>query len=275
MAVKRRKNGRKKSGRSAGARGLQSVGGAIFRMLPLVVLAGLVYIGFGRVKQSLFADPLLEVRTLAVSPVDVLPPEAKAALQKKWLGRNIFSVDLAQVSRDVTARPEILRAEVVRILPGTLSIRAQKRQPFACVQTQKNGEEWLISEDGMILEKLTGPTVALAKCKIQLEAFSEAKTPVPGQAFPVKGFERAVEFYRAFMRDSLAEREKITRLSLDYLGNLTFYLADGPAVKVGNRPLDLMGQFYKLAPFLDPAERKGIDYVDLQFKDVVVKRRKR
>jgi len=275
MRGRRKGTGRKKTGRRAGGRRWGAVAGIFSHTLPVLILAGLVYFGFGRVKQALVTDPLLNVRVLSISPADVLAPETKAALEKKWLGRNIFSVDLAQLSLEVMARPEVLRAEVVRILPGTLSIRAQKRLPFACLQTHTNGEGWLISEDGMILKKLTGPLSASGECKIQLEAFAASKLPSPGHYFPVKGFERAVEFYRAFMRAPLAEREKISRLSLDYLGNLTFYLAGGPAVKVGSRPLDLLSQFYKLAPFLEPAERQGIEYIDLQFKDVVVKRRKK
>ncbi len=256
--------------------GIQSVTGlmgrAILRLVPVVALGALIFIGFSKVRELLYADPALGIREIKVIPENILPASLKADLEKKWVGKNIFMADVKAVSRFLAKDPIVLRAETVKVFPSTLLIHLSQRTPFARIRFVRDGEAAIISEDGVILgvEKtwdspFEGPS---------FEAFETRwKKPVQGVPMPPKGFTRAVEFYRQFKQHPLSSHETLTRMSLDYLGNLTVTLGTGPDVKVGRHPVDMLKSLQKLNPFLDPAERSRIQYVDLQFEDVIVKKK--
>lgn len=264
----------KRSAWLAGAQTAAIVGGRIIaRLLPIVVLSLLILFGFSRVRDALYADSALEVRQIYITPAGFLPAALKNELDKQWIGTNILSADVRKVSSFLTQDPAVLRADAVKKFPSTLEVQITPRLPFARVSFVKGGPSAVISEDGVVLTLLdvhsefSGPT---------LDAFeSEWKAPVKGKWQAPKGLEQAVAFYRQFQYHPLAASEKITHMSLDYLANLTITLGTGPDVKLGRHPVELLNSFHKLDPILDPAERSKIQYVDLQFADVIVKKRMR
>ena len=272
MAKKKRKSAK----RSKLAAGVQSAFGAAGRLLlklvPAVVLGLLVLFGFFKVRDVLYADPALEIRQIRILPADALPLPLKAELEKQWLGRNIFSADVRQISRFLARDPNVFKAEAVKKFPSTLTVTITQRVPFARVRFTHDGATALISEDGMILDREEDEARAFEGPA--LDAFETSwKKPVRGALMAPKGFNQTVQFYQQFQHHPLAAHETLTRLSLDYLGDLTVTLGDGPDVKLGRRPVEMMKQLQKLDPFLDPAERPKIQYIDLQFEDVVVKRK--
>ncbi len=269
--MKRKKQNRKKSGAEGSARFLALPAKLILRIFPIALAGGIAYFGFGRVREALYADPLLDIRTVKISPANALAPELKNLLERKWIGTNILSADLEKIAKEVSRSPEILRAEVVRELPSTLAVQVKKRTPFASLHARKGDGWFLVSEDAMVLASIEG----LQAGTVELEALAVEKTPVPGQILLIKGFDPMVTFLKQFKKQAFVARESLSRLSLDYLGNLTILFADGPAVKLGNHPVERIPGLYKLAPFLEAGERHAIDYIDLQFKDVVVKRRRK
>jgi len=245
----------------------------ILRLLPITILSTLLFFGFTRVRQALYADPALDVRQIQITPAGFLPAAVKSELDKQWLGTNIFSADVRKVSSFLTKDPSVLKAETVKKFPGTLDVQITPRLPFARLTLVKGGQAAVISEDGFVLSlmdaksEFNGPS---------LDAFEAGvKIPVKGKHLALKGLEQAVAFYRQFQHHPLSASETITRLSLDYLGNLTFTLGTGPEVKLGRKPVELINRLHKLDPVLDPAERANIQYVDLQFEDVIVKKRTR
>ncbi len=273
MAKKKKKTGK----RNHWTKGLQAAvsgGGRILaRVLPIALLSVLIFLGFTRVRDALYADSALEVRQIQITPAGILPEALKTELDRRWLGRNIFSADVEAVSKFLTQDPAVLKAETVKKFPATLDVRITPRQPFAYVSYVRGGQSAVLSEDGVILELADAKT---AGGKPTLDAFeTKWKKPVKGIWMAPKGLENSVAFYHQFQQHPLAAQEEITRMSLDYLGNLTMTLGTGPEVKLGRYPLQLLRSLHKLDPFLDPAERAKIQYVDLQFKDVIVKKRTR
>lgn len=243
------------------------------RLLPVAILSALFYLGFMRVRDALYADPSLDVRQIQVTPEGFLPAAVKTELDQQWIGTNIFAADVRKISAFLAKDPAILKADTVKKFPGTLNVQITPRLPFARITFAKGGQAAVISEDGFVLsllgakDEFKGPS---------LDAFeSEWKVPVKGKQMAVKGLDQAVEFYRQFQYHPMAASESITRLSLDYLGNLTITLGAGPDVKLGRKPLEYLNSLHKLDPVLDPAERAKIQYVDLQFEDVIVKKRTR
>ncbi|MBP9866379.1 MAG: FtsQ-type POTRA domain-containing protein [Candidatus Omnitrophica bacterium] len=244
------------------------------RLLPIAILSALFFLGFIRVRDALYADPSLDVRQIQITPAGFLPAALKTELDKQWLGTNIFSADVRKVSSFLTKDPAVLKADTVKKFPSTLNVQITPRLPFARVSYAKGGPSAVISEDGMVLSLMD------AKSEFNgpyLDAFeSEWKVPVKGKRQAPKGLEQAVAFYHQFQYHPLAATENITRINLDYLGNLTLTLGTGPEVKLGRKPVELLNLLHKLDPIMaDPAERSKVQYVDLQYEDVIVKKRTR
>lgn len=61
-------------------------------------------------------------------------------------GMPLLSINLAEIQQKIEALPWVKRAEVVRVLPGGLSIKVIERSPYALAQY--NGRVSLIDSDG-------------------------------------------------------------------------------------------------------------------------------
>ena len=90
----------------------------------------------------------------------------------------------------------------------------------------------------------------------------------------MKGFEAANQFTREFSKHPLAQFESISKITLDHIGNVSVTLGKGPELRLGRKPLEAMKSFDKIAPILESPDRLKIDYVDLQFNNVIVKQKR-
>ena len=275
MAKKKKKVNTAK--RKAWVSGLQTAaltGARFIRwFLPIAILCALFFLGFSRVREALYADSALNVRQIKITPEGFIPAALKAELDKQWLGTNIFFADVHKISAFLVRDPSVLKADTVKKFPSTLDVQITPRHPFARVSYSKGGPSAILSEDGVVLSLLDAQSEFAGPF---LDAFeSKWKAPVKGKWQGPKGLEQAVAFYRQFQYHPLAATEKITRMNVDYLGNLTVTLGTGPEVKLGRHPVEFLNSLHKLDPILDPAERSKIQYVDLQFEDVIVKKRTR
>ena len=72
----------------------------------------------------------------------------------------------------------------------------------------------------------------------------------------------------------LSHFEVLTRIGIDHLGNVSIILGNGPQIRLGRRPMDSLKSLEKTIPLLKSEERSKIEYVDLQYDNVIVKRKK-
>ena len=243
----------------------------VFRIFPLAAAAALAGGLFVTVRQALYADSALAVSRIVVEPSEALPAIERRALETKFLGKNILRVNLRAVSRELEKDPQIRRAAVVRRLPAELRVFLELRKPVALIQFSPKGSFGLVSEDGMILDTLLRPNASM----FLIEAYAAGiKEPQSGAVVPGRGYTEAIRFMKAFWDHPLSRREAISKISLDHLGNVTAVLGNGPAVRLGRRPAERMKALEKVVLLLQGENRAGIDYVDLQFDNIIVKRKK-
>ena len=266
---KRRKSGNK-SGLHLGK--LLLAGGHFFlRSLPFVlavVMGGSIFLG---VRKALYADSSLAVQQIVVDPPQGLSSSEREVLESVLLGKNILKIKLEQIARGLEKNPEIQNARVTRLLPSRLKIEIEKRKPIAYIQFAPKGLFGLISDDGMILDVFPKPESSL----FVVEAYAAGlKAPPLGARVKVQGFPEAIDFVKAYWGHSLARVEALSRISLDHLGNVTVILGEGPSIRLGRKPAERLGAFEQIIPLLSEEERSNIDYVDLQFDHVIVKRKK-
>jgi hypothetical protein len=88
-----------------------------------------------------------------------------------------------------------------------------------------------------------------------------------------RGFQEALKFLEIFWAHEMSKRETVTKISLDRLGNVTVTLGSGPELRLGRRPEERMAALEKITPLLESGERSAVEYIDLQFDNVIVKRK--
>ncbi len=268
------KKKRKKSSKNFFS-GIFSLIGGTFRLLlkvtPVVAIALIIGFGFFGVKKALYADSALSIQKIVITPNDSLPASKQQQVESKWLGKNILKLDLKKIAKDLEQDPNVRVAEVTRHLPAILKVEIQKRTAAVYIQLAPRGLYGVISEDGVILDvvKESNPSLVL------IEAYGgDQKEPKTGMRVKQRGYSEAIKFLKAFWNHALSRRETVSKMSLDHLGNLTIFLGGGPEVRLGRHPSDRLEAFERIETLLEKESRTQIEYVDLQFDNVIVKRKK-
>ena len=248
----------------------RGIGWFFLKLLPLAVLAGLlVYAGF-IVKKGLCEDRWLKVQEIRVVPPDVLSAPSIRTLEDKILGRNILMLDLKKIAGTIELGPGAQSVRVVREMPSTIRVEIQKRRPIANVQLRPGGPYAIVADDGFIIE--SRPEIDPAW--ILMEDFSEpVKEPRVGMRLQNKGFAEALRFMKAFKRHELARRENMTRIALDPYGNVTVRLGEGPDFQMGRKASERLSFLTKAVYLFKNEPRENIEYMDLQYDRVAVKRK--
>jgi len=242
----------------------------LWKILPLAVIAGVLVYGGFLVKKSLCEDRWLRVQEIRVVPPDVLSAPSIRMLEDKILGRNILLLDLKKIASTIELGPGAQSVRVVREMPATIRVEIQRRRPIANVQLRAGGPYAIVADDGYIIES----RLALDPAWILVEDFSEAiKEPRVGTRLQNKGFSEALRFMKAFRRHELARRESVTRISLDPYGNVTVRLGEGPDFQLGRKASERLSFLTKAVYLFKTEPRENIEYMDLQYDRVAVKRK--
>ena len=250
------------------------LGGAVRFLLKVCPLFILIFISgtlLIKVRGLLYADPNLAIQKITVDPSESLSVAQHEHLEQSLLGKNILQTDIKKVSRDLKKDPNIQEVRVVKHLPSELGVSVIRRKPAAFIRFSPKGNFGVISEDGVILDVVSEHDAS----GFYMEAFGlGVDEPHLGDRLRAPGFAEALEFKKAFEQQPMAHFEAITKMTLDHLGNVKMVLGQGPEVRLGRRLLERMDQIEKIIPLLEGEARKKIDYVDLQFDNVIVKQKR-
>ena len=127
----------------------------------LLVLAGLfsagVVIGGGYVARTwLLHSPRFALRQVSLSPVQHAPSADLRRALERYRGRNLFSLDLSRMERDLVACRWIKRASVKRVLPDQIEAVVEERRPRGLGLLR--GRVWLIDDEGVTIDAYGEPT---------------------------------------------------------------------------------------------------------------------
>lgn len=244
----------------------------MLRALPSVLFVGSIsFIGFG-VRQMLHADPYFRVERVGVFPQGVLTPSEYQFLERQAAGHNLIEIDLKQVSEHLERNPKVKRAQVTREFPGALHVFLSVRLAFIQVQLKERGPYYLVADDQLILSAQETPRPDLV---ILQDVTSEKKTYAPGTLYQNQYLHRLSHILESLKADPVLSQENISQLSMDQLGHVTLILNDGIELKVGSEVSLSEGSQVVLGSLLKSEERNDILYLDLRYRDIIVKRKTR
>ena len=261
----------KRRGKSRGNKEWFKVGvSLILKMLPLIIFSGLGLILFSGLRDVLYADPALTVRQVTIVPSGSLTAQEKKIFESKARGKSIFRIDLRRIAEQLEREPEILKVRVQKIMPDSLTIDVEKRRPFAFVQSRQDGNFAIVSQDGIVLDTVFQINYSL----ILIEAVdSPALSFKKGAKIYLNGYPQCVKFLYSYWESPFSKQEEIEKIKIDQNGNITLMLMNGPEIRMGDRAFENLKGLQQLNPVLKSRERSKIDYIDLEYTEIVVKKK--
>jgi cell division protein FtsQ len=121
--------------------------------VAFVILGFLGYVvaeAFERVRTS----PAFALSTIRVEGTRRVSPDLVSGAIAAHVGGNLLSLDLDRIAAEVSAVPWVRKVELKRILPATLRVEVEERQPAA--QAVVDGSVRVVDETGSVIGT-TGP----------------------------------------------------------------------------------------------------------------------
>jgi len=170
-------------------------------------------------------------------------------------GMNLFRLDLDGVDKRLRQNPWIREAFLKKQFPYTLMIRIKEATPEALLSL--HGRLFLIDNEGNVLQEI----------KDKVNRFLPVINIDPEKDH--KGFKESLRLIEALDENGVLEMSNSVEIGLESYG--LFLKLDGEAIKIGYGGYQRKIQrWVELEPELRRMGMK-IQYVDLRFKDVVVK----
>jgi cell division protein FtsQ len=181
-------------------------------------------------------------------------------------GSSLLRLDPRAVVARLEAIPEVRRAEVIRELPGRVTIVVEERRPFTLVQA---GRLAWIDEDGRLLgeeRRAVVPPMPVISGLGEAEVASMRTTPGPRAR-------AAIDLIQTLLRSGSPLAAQVSEIDMSESAGPVLYTMDGIEVRLGvgewpDRLARLEGVLAQVASH-DPT----VTAVDLRFRDQVVIRR--
>ena len=127
------------------------------------------------------------------------------------VGQNLFSLDTAALERALAAHPWVRRVEVVRHLPGSLSVEVVEHVPSAIVAL---GDLYVLDEEGEPFKRL----VAADAVDLPLVTGIDRERYMQDGSYARERFKAALEMARAYAATGPGQRERLSELRLEAEG---------------------------------------------------------
>jgi cell division septal protein FtsQ len=241
-----------------------------YRVLPLTLVILVGWFGFQTVRADLLQDPFFRLKTIDVqtdgvlTPAQVLPP---LGLQKNM---TLFDVSLRDVARGLKAMPRIRKFTVYKHFPDTLVIRLEERKPVFQLRLIGRTHSFLVDTDGILFKFSDSiqPNLLIVEDDLQT-----SKTLRLGKNYPFHHLQSVLSVYALAKDNTMLKNEKIEKVAIDSLSNLSLFLDDKLELKVGRENIsERLGKLNSVENLLhDKKERQNVRYIDLRFEDVIVR----
>lgn len=120
-----------------------------------IIAAGLVLAAVWAYRQTQ-SDARFAVRQIAVVGAVHTPRAEVDAITRRYVGLNLFKIDIARVQHDLGSLPWIARIDIEKNLPDTLRIKIAERVPIALVQGDgPDGRLTYVDEQGVAFAELS------------------------------------------------------------------------------------------------------------------------
>ncbi len=214
----------------------------------LAILAALALWGWQHVQSSRFA-----VRSIEVEGAVHTPRASIAGVTQRYVGLNLFHIDIARVQRDLGTRGWVSRVDIEKKLPDTLRIKITERKPVALVR--RNGELLYVDEEGVAFAAVS-PRVGDDDLPLIMDAAGPELV-------------RSVSLLRELRAKDKELYSRVSEIWPIPPRGFALYDRDLGAVVYANAE-DLSAKYRSLYAVLQAERNPKIEYADLRFADRVI-----
>lgn len=229
-------------------------------VLALILIAGICW----GINYFLHNSSLFSIKEVLVNGKDIFSQDIyEPSMKKYYLGRNIFTVSITHIEKQlVRDLPYLKKVEVRRSLPDTLSIYVTERVPIALID---HGSGVVIDGDAVVLG---GRVPRRNLIKIQGVSFFLGP-PRPGETVNSRLIDKALRIIKLLAEQGISANHNAEYIDVSNRDSI-FIKIDGVLVKLGKA--DFLKNIKRLAVILrdESVDMKGIEYIDLRFEDVVI-----
>lgn len=193
------------------------------------------------------------VRTIEIAGAKHTPRAALDLATRRYIGLNLFQIDIARVQRDLSGLGWVRRIDIEKKVPDTLRIKITERTPVALARV--GGRLMYVDEEGTAFAELD-PRVG------------DDDLPLIADAYGAE-LRRSVELLTALRR---RDRELYSRVSEVWPippRGFALYDRDLGAVVYANAD-DVSAKYRSLYAILQSENDPKIEYADLRFADRVI-----
>lgn len=243
----------------------------VFKNSGILILVGLIVALSIWFKHYCLNDDAFDVQKIQITKTHAFSRDTILSLSGIEPERNIFMIDLRKVSRVLEKQPRIKRAEVRRVLPHTIAIDIVERKEIAQVKLPFRKTYYLIDFEGCVLPPLLKD--AQSGLPIIEARFSSKTALQPGDFFWNEGIQNSFSLQKQINEHPILSSEPFVKILVDPALNMSFFLYDEIEIKVGKDPTGSLSKLDKVQDVFNPETRSQIKYIDLRFKDVVIKKK--
>lgn len=167
-------------------------------------------------------SPYFKVKSVEIKGIKNADTRRVNEVRKILMGKNIIRAPLSRAKNLLLNDSWIRKVEFDRDFPNKITVKVSERKPVA--QISKDGFFYLVSEDGMVLEKQVEPGELIEIADIPLKSIKV------GSIIRSKEFSEAMEVYNSFDGEL---KKKVLVISATSVDKLIFYIS-GTEVIYGN-----------------------------------------
>jgi cell division septal protein FtsQ len=220
--------------------------------LVVGAIAGVAFGGRGMVNRLVWENPTYALADIRVATDGLLTRVQVLELLEVWEGKNIFTVDVAKMRRELDALPQVEKADIRRHLPDRLEIRISERQPVAWVAASATAElgvgvdSLLVDTRGYVMRSRKVLPEHLALPRIIGVVMEDV---APGQKLPTAEALSALELIKLSVED-LRWQPRVVDVSKGYC----LVVTDDRKARVTFGFENIEGQLGRLRQLLDYVE---------------------
>lgn len=224
------------------------------------------------IERSIYADPSFRLRYFDIQTSGSLNHKKIVTWSELKAGGNIFDIDLKSVEQKLLRHPEIKMAHLRRIMPNRIGIFVSERLPYVQVLSKPNDREfWTLDEEGFAIPSLW---TKISKRLPVLIVEDLAQYPLRvGELWTNPRFSEIKDLIAAISQSGVLSWDDITSIMSKSSGDYEIWLRSGMAVYIRadfSEGLNKLSHFRDLMNPVDPS----VEYIDVRFHDVAVKRKK-
>lgn len=234
-------------------------------LLLAMALSGLA------IQRSIYADPAFGLRFVDIQTTGVLDKDRIVQWSGLKPGANIFDVDLKVIERRLLRRPEIKIVRLTRKMPNRIGIFVGERRIFLQGKASQDSETfWTLDEEGYIIPPpavLLNPDLPV----VVLPELSKFSMKI-GMQYRNEHFAQLKDLIRAIEKSSMLRFENISYIALMSQGDFEIYLKSGLKLYVKEDFETALRKLTHVKELLS-ADKNTVEYIDMRFNDLAVKRK--